>query len=199
MLSISRRILCLKPSDLLRTENHMQHIFRWGIGNKFRSVNKNRFTPVHHARPKEVTIPVDYFASPAENVKWDVLNEQWEVSWFENMKWNGKPFPVKKFGVVQSKQNAVEFARSISSAPLQPPPKSSKPNVFFDSRLQSWVALGGPKVRGFSATKHGHARARELAEKVTDSMEERIQKLNAQVALIVDREGKGGAPGLFQT
>lgn len=110
MLGSSRRLLCeLKPSLLLKTDGYKQHVFRWGVGNKFRSINANRFTPVHHARPKEVTVRIDYFDSPHEAVRYDSLNEQWEVFWFEHSKLNAKPFPVKKFGIEQSKTEAEFF------------------------------------------------------------------------------------------
>ena len=150
----------LKPSPLIREEGFVQHVFKWGVGNKFRSLSKNRFRPVHHYRPKEVTISSDYFSSPFSNMKYDPLNEAWEVYWTENMKANAKPFPVKKFGVEQSKIEAKTFAEKITSSHnIQ---QSNRLGVFWDDRMQCWFSLNSRK--GFSAIKHGNETAKNLAE-----------------------------------
>ena len=166
MLGSCRRLLCqLKPSPLLRTDGYIQHVFRWGVGNKFRSINANRFTPVHHARPKEVTVRADYFDSPHEAVRYDTLNEQWEVFWFEHSKLNAKPFPVKKFGIEQSKTEAESFLRELmESGRFAERPKftSSVPGVFWDERTQAWFVKDSRK--SFGAIKHGFAQAQRLAE-----------------------------------
>ena len=154
----------------MKTDGFKQHVFKWGVGNKFRSINANRFTPVHHARPKEVTVREDYFESPDPAIQYDPVNEQWEVFWFEHHKLNAKPFPVKKFGVEQSKLEATKYLAELKDAGrflAQPAlPTSDVKGVFWDDRLQSWFVQDGKKVRAFSAAKHGPNKARKLAESI---------------------------------
>ncbi len=161
----------LKESPFVKTDGFKQHVFRWGIGNKFRSVNANRFTPVHHARPKEVTIREDYFESPDSSIWYDSVNEQWEVYWYENHKLNAKPFPIKKFGVEASKLEAIKFLDHLKVTGKfiteDSAKKSSVPGVFWDERFQTWFGHDGKKEIGFSAAKHGASKARELAESVS--------------------------------
>jgi hypothetical protein len=101
---------------------------------------------------------------------YDNINEQWEVFWFEHHKMNAKPFPIKKFGVEQSKREATKYLTELkdtgrfSAEPALP--KSDVKGVFWDDRLQSWFVLDGRKVRAFSAAKHGPNKARELAESI---------------------------------
>jgi hypothetical protein len=153
------------------SKNLRQHVFRWGVGNKFRAVNANRFTPVHFSRPKEVSIGADYFKSPDEEfIRFDNLNEQWEVVWHEHQKLNGKPFPVKKFGVDRAKQEAVEFLKTLHASGrlnLHATMKSDMPGVFWDARMQTWVSPVAKKA--FSANKHGAKRAKQLAEECASS------------------------------
>lgn len=160
-------------------KEQVQHVFRWGVGNKFRSINANRFTPVHFARPKEVTIRSDYFVSPNESIRFDKLNEQWEVLWYEHQKLNGKPFPVKKFGVEQSKFQAIAFLEELKSTGRfsnnpSPSPPSLNDNsaigigeVVWDARMQAWICPSSRKA--FGANKHGSLKAKQLAEQSESS------------------------------
>ena len=170
----SRPLLCsIVESPLVKTDpGYIQHTFKWGIGNKFRSVNANRFSPVHHARPKEVTIPANYFESPIEGIiKFDRINEQWEVFWYEHYKMHAKPFPVKKFGIERSKMEAMKFLEElklagrfeVSGTQTQKSLSSSVPSVIWDDRLQMWISLDTDN--GYSASKHGVIGAKKLAEK----------------------------------
>ena len=177
------RYLCLASSPLIKTEGYRQHIFRWGVGNKFRSVNANRFTPVHHARPKEVTIRDDYFESPdREAIEYDEVNEQWEVYWRENNKMNAKPFPIKKFGIDQSKIEATKFLQHLkdtnrySSSESLGEPKSRVEGVCWDDRLQSWMVMSSKPTRFFSASKHGVSGAQKLAEEFALKSRGRIEE-----------------------
>jgi len=143
----------------------MQHKFKWGIGNTFRSQNANRFVPVHHARPKEVTIPIDYFSTPDKrSIRYDPLNEQWEVYWYEHNKMHAKPFPIKKFGIDESKFEAVKFLNLLKStgryAEELGEMKTNVPGVFWDERLQMWFN----SRRSFTASRHGVREARSRAE-----------------------------------
>ena len=147
-----------------------QHVFRWGVGNKFRSVNANRFSPVHFERPKEVTVRSDYFESPSKHMRFDKLNEQWEVLWYEHHKLNGKPFPVKKFGVEESKQQAVEFMESLKTEGRlgeQLASFESENGVIWDARMQAWFSHN----KSYSANKHGALKAKKLAENSASSSE----------------------------
>lgn len=173
MWCLSRAVQCVKASDLVRTAGFKQHVFKWGVGNKFRSINANRFTPVHHARLKEVTVREDYFDSPDVAIQFDALNEQWEVSWFEHHKLNAKPFPVKKFGIEQSKNEALSFLQELKASGRfsseAPNPTSNQDNVFWDNRMQAWFACVDGNVKAFSATKHGSRKAQRLAESVASN------------------------------
>lgn len=164
----------LPASPLVKTTGHIQHVFKWGVGNAFRSQSKNRFTPVHHARPKEVTIPETYFEGEGP-VQFDKLNEQWEVFWVENHKLNAKPFPVKKFGVEESKREALDFwakLREKGRVGEEKSLRSENPNVYFDDRMQAWVAqiisprknIGKPIHIAYSVSKHGVGAAMRRAE-----------------------------------
>ena len=162
-------------SPLIKTVGFRQHVFKWGVGNKFRSVNANRFSPVHYARPKEVTLREDYFEAPDEAVQYDAVNEQWEVFWRENNKMHAKPFPIKKFGIEQSKLEANSFlqilkdsGRFIKAENVEI--ESCIEGVSWDDRLQSWmVMMNGKVLRYFSASKHGVAGAQRLAEEFVQS------------------------------
>lgn len=169
MLRQFQKCFCVKPSNLVRVDGYKQHVFRWGIGNKFRSLNANRYTPVHHPRPKEVTVRFDYFQSPDNSaIQYDSLNEQWEVFWYEYNKLNAKPFPVKKFGIEESKAEAMKFLNELKESgryEAKPEFKSNVDGVFWDHRTQSWICNGSDKgIRAFSAIKHGMAGAQKLAE-----------------------------------
>ncbi len=177
MLRVCGRLLCEKPSPFLKTDGYKQHVFRWGIGNKFRSINANRFSPVHLPRPKEVTVREDYFESPDESIVYDPVNEQWEVYWHEHMKLTAKPFPVKKFGIEQSKTQAIKFLEELRAAGklgTQDNAREMTSNVggvFWDDRLQSWISITSEGSRAFSASKHGSAKAKQLAEDRSESSE----------------------------
>lgn len=186
MLRRGRSVLCVKQSPLVKTEGYTQQVFRWGVGNKFRSVNANRFTPVHHARPKEVTVREDYFESPDRAVKYDSVNEQWDVFWYENHKLNAKPFPVKKIGIEQSKQEALKFLIELQeTGRFSDKPaimESAADGVFWDDRLQSWISADSAKSVAFSASKHGPEKAKKLAEKTalksdTTQLRNRLRQL----------------------
>jgi len=149
-------------------EHH--RIFRWGIGNKFRSLSKNRYSPVHKERPKEVVVRDDYYDSDNPNIKWENLNESWEVYWYEHNKLNAKPFPVKKFGVERAKREAFEFYEELeeeSRLNEKPERESPQDGVFFDERFQDWVSLhwkdGRPQSRCYSASKYGYEGAKIIA------------------------------------
>ena len=179
---------CLRDSPLVKTEGHIQHTFRWGIGNKFRSLNANRFTPVHHARPKEVTIPENYFDSPnAEAIKYDSLNEQWEVYWFEHDKLHAKPFPVKKFGINESKTEAENFLRQLKESGRYGHKlgelRSTVSSVFWDERMQMWISLETGK--GFSASKHGVEKAKLLAERDAKNNREKVDLYRKELDEII--------------
>ena len=176
--AVIRPLLCVAESPLVKTTGFIQHTFRWGIGNKFRAISANRYSPVHHARPKEVTIPENYFESPQpEEIKFDHLNEQWEVYWFEHHKLHAKPFPVKKFGVDQSKNEAMKFLTELKNSGRFSDSvgelKSNVDSVMWDERLQMWMSLESGK--GFSASKHGVEGARTLAE---DDAKKAMKKIN---------------------
>jgi len=187
----NRARLChhhLSESPLVKTDGYIQHTFRWGIGNKFRSINANRFSPVHHARPKEVTIPATYFESPnKESIKFDHLNEQWEVYWFEHNKLHAKPFPVKKFGIERSKINAEIFLRELKESGRYrgklEQMKSNVASVIWDERLQMWMCMETGK--GYSASKHGVEGAKKLAEKDAMRSREKIEKYRKEIDEIV--------------
>lgn len=60
----------------------------------------------------------DYFQPPdiLESCKivYDTTNEQWEVLWHEFGKLNGKPFPIKKYGMEAAKIEAINFANDLN-------------------------------------------------------------------------------------
>jgi len=151
-----------------------QRVFRWGVGNRFRAINANRFSPVHEERAREMTVRNDYFEAPNEHIKWEPLNEAWEVFWYEHHKLNAKPFPVKKFGIEQSKREALAFYEQLGVDKRQeaaPSYGNKHSNVKWDERLQSWVGLyfdkkGRPQSLAFSAKKHGFEHSKQLAQDV---------------------------------
>lgn len=155
-----------------RAEHH--RIFRWGIGNKFRMQSKNRLTPVHRPHPKEVVVRDEYYESDNPNIMWEDLNEAWEVYWYENMKLNAKPFPVKKFGVERAKREAWAFLEELEASgklhqnAVPERSEDAQEGVFYDMRLQSWVCFfwrdGRPQARSYSATKYGYEGAKSLAQ-----------------------------------
>eukprot|EP00928_Gymnodinium_smaydae_P039974 TRINITY_DN27192_c0_g1_i1.p2 TRINITY_DN27192_c0_g1~~TRINITY_DN27192_c0_g1_i1.p2 ORF type:complete len:277 (+),score=47.41 TRINITY_DN27192_c0_g1_i1:69-899(+) len=152
----------------LRPEH--QRVFKWGVGNKFRSQSANRFTPVHKPHPKEIPVRDDYYESSNPNIVWEDLNESWEVYWYEHTKLNAKPFPVKKYGLEQAKREAITFYDELAAnGRLQEKPRIESPQegVFFDARAQTWTCLfwrdGRPLSRSFSATKYGFDGAKSLA------------------------------------
>lgn len=153
-----------------RQRQEHQRVFRWGVGNRFRMENKNRFMPVHKPHPKEVTVRDDYYKSENANVRWENMNEAWEVYWYENRKLNAKPFPVKKFGIERAKVEAFAFYEELLNAGrLHERPRHEQPQagVFYDSRMQSWVSLfwrdNRPLSRSFAAAKYGFEGAKSLA------------------------------------
>ncbi len=103
-----------------RTRKEHARIFRWGLGNKFRSDSRNRRTPVHAERPKQLMVRDDYYDTESPNVFFEELNEQWEVMWYEHYKWQSKPFPVKKFGLEASKREALEFHKTVAHLAERP-------------------------------------------------------------------------------
>ncbi|ETB57836.1 hypothetical protein YYC_04641 [Plasmodium yoelii 17X] len=156
--------------EIKRETNSIQHVFKWGIGNKFRSDPENRFHPVHLLRPKEVTIKKSYFDSTNENIKYEDLNEQWEVFWFENNKLNAKPFPIKKYGIEAAKKEAFKFYETLQSQNrINPKPKheSGVEGVYYDVVTNCWIALYRsnkfPVCKSFSAEYHGFETAKQMA------------------------------------
>ncbi|CDR97107.1 hypothetical protein, conserved [Babesia bigemina] len=146
-----------------------------------------RFRPTHAERNTAVSLYEGYFDCDRKfqhcKIAYDRLNEQWEVLWTEFGKLNGKPFPVKKFGVEASKAESIAFAEELDvrhtfmqrrlSEELKDnpePPKSAlfaEPGVTFDHTLHCWVALGRvrgrPAARAFSADYHGYEGALKRA------------------------------------
>ncbi|KAK1932850.1 hypothetical protein X943_001102 [Babesia divergens] len=158
-----------------RKSKLVHHVFRWGVGNAFRSHSKNRFKPTHSERNTAASIPEEYFSCSREfdhcKIAYDGLNEQWEVLWNEFGKVNGKPFPVKKFGIDAAKAESIAFAEELNkrlsskvSTELEP---SKEAGLTFDHTLHCWVALGRvgnrPAARAFSAEYHGYENARRMA------------------------------------
>ncbi|TEB20690.1 hypothetical protein C9890_0029, partial [Perkinsus sp. BL_2016] len=100
---------------------------------------------------------------------YDAVNEAWEVRWFFNGKFHGKPFPIKKFGIIQAKTEALNFAHTVTGATRQEY-HSEISGVFWDERTQAWFAkytcdfTGGMRSRGYSADKWGFEEARRKAE-----------------------------------
>ncbi|GAW80926.1 transcription factor with AP2 domain(s) [Plasmodium gonderi] len=153
-----------------KKSDFIQYIFKWGIGNKFRADPENRFHPVHLSRSKEVTIRKDYFDSVNENIKYEKLNEQWEVFWFENNKLNAKPFPVKKYGIESAKKEAIKFYESLKQNDrinTKPQYKSGIEGVHYDVITNCWMSFyrekNFPVCRSFSAEYHGFETAKKLA------------------------------------
>lgn len=147
-----------------------QRIFEWGVGNKFRMQDRNRFMPVHKPHPMERMVRDDYYDSDNPNIMWEELNEAWEVYWYANNKLNAKPFPVKKFGIERAKREAFAFFAELeSTGRLQTRPRREAPGpgIFYDERLQDWVCFfwrgGRPHSRCYSAQKYGFDGARSLA------------------------------------
>ncbi|KAI4838281.1 AP2 domain transcription factor [Plasmodium brasilianum] len=148
----------------------VQHVFKWGIGNKFRSDPENRFHPVHLNRSKEVTIRKSYFDSDNENIKYEELNEQWEVFWFQNNKLNAKPFPIKKYGIEAAKKEAIKFYETLkvnNYLNTKPQFESGVEGVHYDVVTNCWVSFyrlnNFPVSRSFSAEYHGFETAKKLA------------------------------------
>ncbi|KAF4726440.1 hypothetical protein FOZ63_025886, partial [Perkinsus olseni] len=132
----------LRKSDFIKTEGVHQRVFRWGIGNRFRSANANRYQPVHLERIKEVTLNDDYYDSPDPNIRWDDYSECWEVYWYEHEKLNAKPFPVKKFGIKWSKEEAKKFYEELKESGrvhARPSHKGGDDSIMWDERMQGWA------------------------------------------------------------
>mmetsp|Transcript_99 Transcript_99/g.275 ORF Transcript_99/g.275 Transcript_99/m.275 type:complete len:248 (-) Transcript_99:54-797(-) len=175
-----------------RTRAEHDRVFRWGVGNHFRSQCANRFTPTHAQHPMEITVRDDYYESDNTDIMWDELNEGWEVFWYENNKLNAKPFPVKKYGLERAKVEAFTYhAQLKEQGRLQQRPRDEVPEagVFFDRRLQAWYASfwldGRPQTRGYSATKYGYEGAKLLA------ISKRRDPVNGVLAV---RPGAGNPP-----
>lgn len=105
-----------------------------------------RFRPVHRPRPKVVSIPKDYFCSDTPAVRWESLNEAWEVAFVEDSgKRSSKPFPVKKFGVGRAKAEALAFAKlSVRLGLSLPKPSEGMTGVagrrFFAPEMCHWAS-----------------------------------------------------------
>ena len=149
-------------------------VFRWGVGNAFRSASVNRYSPVHHERPKELTVRDDYYDTDNNAIQWEPLNEAWEVFWYEHGKLNAKPFPVKKFGLERAKTEAIKFYDELKETnritkreDMEVCENSGEDGVFFDERTMSWVSLfwkkGRPACRTYSSAIYGHDGAKALA------------------------------------
>lgn len=81
-------------------------------------IHAHRFKPTHAERNTAASIPEEYFSCSREfdhcKIAYDGLNEQWEVLWNEFGKVNGKPFPVKKFGIDAAKAESIAFAEELN-------------------------------------------------------------------------------------
>lgn len=148
----------------------IQHVFKWGIGNRFRADPETRYHPVHLSRPKEVTIRKSYFLPVNKNIIYEKLNEQWEVFWYENNKLNAKPFPIKKYGIEAAKREAIKFYESLkknNQMKEKPKYKSEVEGVHFDFVTNCWVSFyrenNFPLCRSFSAEFHGFETAKQMA------------------------------------
>ncbi|KAF4682170.1 hypothetical protein FOZ63_000995 [Perkinsus olseni] len=164
----------LRKSDYIKTEGVHQRVFRWGIGNRFRSANANRYQPVHLERIKEVTLNDDYYDSPDPNIRWDDYSECWEVYWYEHEKLNAKPFPVKKFGIKWSKEEAKKFYEELKESGrvhARPSHKGGDDSIMWDERMQGWAVSywqnGRPRTATYGASKHGFYRAHDKAIEVS--------------------------------
>jgi len=172
----SENEVAVTGAKVFRREREEHHrTFRWGVGNKFRMISKNRFMPVHKERPKEVMVRDDFYESENPNIVWEEVNECWEVFWYEHHKLNAKPFHTKKYGVERAKKEAFAFFDELGEAGrLRDPPKIESPQdgVFFDHRMQGWVCFfwrnGRPHARTFSARKWGFDGAQKLAQAKQD-------------------------------
>ncbi|CRH00024.1 transcription factor with AP2 domain(s), putative [Plasmodium relictum] len=156
--------------EIKKNSDFVQYVFKWGIGNKFRSDPENRFHPVHLSRSKEVTIRKNYFDSVNENIKYEELNEQWEVFWYENNKLNAKPFPIKKYGIEAAKKEAIKFYESLkinNRTNEKPKYESGVEGVHYDVITNCWVSFyrlnNFPVCRSFSAEYHGFETAKKMA------------------------------------
>ncbi|VWU49016.1 AP2 domain transcription factor, putative [Hepatocystis sp. ex Piliocolobus tephrosceles] len=170
-------------SEHSKNNDFIQYVFKWGIGNRFRSDPENRFHPVHLKRSKEVTIRKNYFDSTCENIKYEELNEQWEVFWYENNKLNGKPFPIKKYGIDAAKKMAFDFFESLKkNDQVKPKPQyeSGVEDVHYDTITNCWVAFyrenNIPLSRSFSVEYHGFETAKKLAiDRVHNAKRDKIK------------------------
>lgn len=179
-----------------RTRDEHHRLFRWGIGNKFRMISKNRFMPVYKPHPQESVVRDDYYETENPNVVWEDLNESWEVYWYEHNKLNARPFPVKKFGVERAKVEAIAFYELLQEGGRvheKTPAERPQPGVFYDYRMQDWVAFfhrgGRPHSRCFSASKYGYDGARSLA----------LAKQNDPVHGVLPAHHGGGTPYPMKT
>ncbi|EER02066.1 hypothetical protein Pmar_PMAR028096, partial [Perkinsus marinus ATCC 50983] len=89
-----------------------------------------------------VTLDDDYYDSPDPNIRWDDYSECWEVYWYEHEKLNAKPFPVKKFGIKWSKEEAKKFYEELKGSGrvhARPSHKSSNDSIMWDERMQGWA------------------------------------------------------------
>ncbi|CCF75645.1 transcription factor with AP2 domain(s), putative (ApiAP2) [Babesia microti strain RI] len=159
---------------------YIQHTFRWGVGNKFRSKSINRLKPTHIERLTVASVPADYFVNDRKNVQYNEVNEHWEVFWCQNGKLNGKPFPIRKYGVFDAKKLAYEFANTVLYNPLHnstdklvdDPDFDTNNPYYFDRMLQCWVVSyykgNRPSTYAFSVNIHGYTRAKELAIQIAN-------------------------------
>ncbi|AFZ79374.1 hypothetical protein BEWA_022220 [Theileria equi strain WA] len=170
-----------------KSDRLIPHIFRWGVGNRHVAQSKNRYRPTHKERNTTVSIRANYFELDLTfekcKIVYDETNEHWEVLWHEHGKLNGKPFPIKKYGIEASKIEAISFAKTLNERlKSQPDPddleqdihgniassQGVEKGVTFDRILQSWVGLGRvgtrPTARAFSADYHGYENAKHMAK-----------------------------------
>lgn len=171
-------------NDKIRTQ---EYTFQWGVGNYFKSQNSKPkvFSPPPSNRVlKEVSLPHDYFHCNIANIKWESLNESWDVYFYENNKLSAKPFPVKKYGALQSKYEATAFFESLPASCRNMSPANAvtrnpqrdfvgkhnsieRRGLFWDEKIRSWVCQyrenGQTMSRAFSADLHGYDGAKLLA------------------------------------
>lgn len=172
----SERKLYRGPND-----SH-QRMFKWGIGSNY--TRANRFKPVREGKPKEITIENDYYTSTEDHIVWEDLNEQWEVFWYEFGKLNARPFPVKRYGVYQSKKEAIAFSDRLRAEGRLKTARqhfdSGMEGVIWDEKTTCWVTHittleGRPSTRSYSAEIHGMDEALLMAKRTKVKQLERLR------------------------
>ena len=148
--------LGLRPSPFLRVEGYKQHVFKWGVGSDYMRKNSLRMLPPTIPRPRESTIPDNYFESftlpnptieAPHAIRFCHVNEHWEVYWWEYNKQHAKPFPVKKYGVEGAKREAKAYAeRLLSSGKMNPAPTHNHLTEAKHVSMEEKSSILGPPI-----------------------------------------------------